>query len=58
MSDCRIFVPLKLLCSDMNEVLGAHLCVCVCMHVCVHACMCVCVSVCLCVTDKAMDQTG
>ena len=36
MSDCRIFVLLKLLSSDMNEVWGAHwfVCACVCVHVC------------------------
>lgn len=34
MSDCRIFVLLKLLNSDMNEVWGAHLLVCACMHMC------------------------
>lgn len=34
MSDCRIFVLLKLLSSDMNEGWGAHLkCVCVCVCV-------------------------
>lgn len=35
MSDCRIFALLKLLGSDMNEVWGAHLFLCVCMCVCV-----------------------
>lgn len=39
MSDCRIFVLLKLLSSDMNEVWGAHLFLCV--------------FVCVCKTDKA-----
>lgn len=35
MSDCRIFVLLKLLSSDMNGVWGAHLFLCLCVHVCV-----------------------
>ena len=37
MSDCRIFVLLKLLSSDMNEVWGAHLFLCA--HTCVWFCV-------------------
>lgn len=42
MTDCGIFVLLKLLSSDMNGVWGAHLFFSFCVHACVRVIVCEC----------------